>query len=563
MNLIKLLLILIPLSLFQANAIAAFAKVVNIRGEVSQLPPGAMQASWIKKGQLLKENTSIVTRLRSFVKIEILEDGSYIVVGPNSKIELTKVEKKAGSIIQVLNGKMRSKIVPAKKSKGHSAFNKVYVKTKTMALGVRGTEFVTVVSQENQATSVVTLEGEVAVKKINSESIDPEKTVKDNVDRDDVTIVKKGTASTTYAHLYDEIPPQKVNPSQLMALEKNENLESVKRSDIQVASNEELSKKEIIKLYGNNVEADEVPKNGAIVDLDSAIFIPAIQDESLDIGSVDKNTGQFVAANGIELDKKKGFVAKKQDDETKEVVKKLNEKIEYKEVQGHEVVDHGPNSGPARLAGLQNSWGLKTGLSVKQMNYANMDNNNGGDDDNYGGLGADIIGHYRHVLNQQLYLDYIFGIHAYFMDRGDLEPEEMDDDILTFELGVQAYYRLNNRFRLTTGFFMNDEMFLTARFETSLTPVMDQRTQFAPYLKFGAEYDYSDNWSFLTSYRSYIVDSHHPNIAIYSGKGFELGARRHLSKSTALLFNFLHREFIVKDIIIKNKDFSVLYEMEF
>ncbi|EPZ51337.1 sigma factor regulatory protein, FecR/PupR family [Bacteriovorax sp. BAL6_X] len=563
MNLLKLSLILIPLSLFQANAIAAFAKVVNIRGKVSQLPPGAMQASWIKKGQLLKENTSIVTRLRSFVKIEILEDGSYIVVGPNSKIELTKIEKKAGSIIQVLNGKMRSKIVPAKKSKGHSAFNKAYVKTKTMALGVRGTEFVTVVSQENQATSVVTLEGEVAVKKINSESIDPEKTVKDNVDRDDVTIVKKGTASTTYAHLYDEIPPQKVNPNQLIALDKNENLESVKRSDIQLASSKDLSKKEISKLYGNDIDTDEVPKNGAIVDLESAIFIPAIQDETLNIGSVDKNTGQFVAAKGIELDKKKGFVAKKQDEETKEVVKKLNEKIEYKEVQGHEVVDHGPSAGPARLAGMKNSWGLKTGLSIKQMNYANMENNNGSDADNYGGLGADLIGHYRHVLNQQLFLEYILGIHAYFMDRGDLEAEDMDDDILTFELGVQAYYRLNNRFRVTTGFFLNNEMFLTARFENSLTPVMDQRTQFAPYIKFGAEYDYSDNWSFLTGYRSYIVDSSHPNVAIYSGKGFELGARRHLSKSTAVLFNFLHREYIAKDIIVKNKDFSVLYEMEF
>lgn len=160
------LLILTLLLGVHFNISANFAKVVTIRGKVSQLPPGAMHASWVKKGQLIKEDTSIVTRVRSFVKVQILEDGSYITVGPNTKIKIAKIEKKSGSIIELLNGKMRAKIKPQDKNiKGHKAYNKVYIKTKTMALGVRGTEFITVASQKNKATSVITLEGEVAVKK--------------------------------------------------------------------------------------------------------------------------------------------------------------------------------------------------------------------------------------------------------------------------------------------------------------------------------------------------------------------------------------------------------------
>lgn len=561
MNFIRLSAISICV-LLQFNLLAAFARVVEVRGKVSQLAPGSMKASWIKKGQLLKEDTSIVTRLRSFTKIEILADGSYIVVGPNSKVELTKIEKKSGSIIQLLNGKMRSNIVPSKNKK-HQAFNKAYIKTKTMALGVRGTEFVTVVSQKNQATSVITLEGEVAVKKINQEHVDTEEVVKESLDSENVTLVKKGNASTTYAHLYDETPPQKVNPKQLIALEKNENLETVARKDVVIASNKGLNETSLKELYGEGVEADEVPSNGAIVDLDSAIFIPEIKDESLKIGEIDKNTGQFVASNDIKLDEKKGFVAaKKNDKKAIEKVKKLNETIEYKEVKGHDVVDHGGRS-EARLMPMNNAWQASFGAGIKNLAYYSMDGQNGDSGNGYAGLGLDAAALYQQVLNNRFYLRYKVGITANFFFRGDHQPDENDDDFIAPDIAVTAYYRLNGQFRLKTGYHLQEEFFLAGKFESSLTPVLDQRTQFIPYLSMGAEYDYSDNWSFLFDYRSYMPSSDKPKFNVYTGKGFELGARKRLSKTTGLVYSIVHREFLVQDTKVKNLDLNVNYEMEF
>ncbi|AYF44431.1 sigma factor regulatory protein, FecR/PupR family [Halobacteriovorax sp. BALOs_7] len=558
------LLILTLLLGVHFNSYAKFAKVVSIRGKVSQLPPGAIQASWVKKGQLIKEDTSIVTRVRSFVKVQILEDGSYITVGPNTKIKIAKIEKKSGSIIQLLNGKMRAKIRPQdKKVKGHKAFNKVYIKTKTMALGVRGTEFITVASQKNKATSVITLEGEVAVKKINEERVDIEETVKESLDRDDVTLVKKGSASTTYDHLYDETPAQKVNPNQLIALEKNETLETVSAKEIQKAPEAKLNETQVSYLYGKDTKVDEIPNNGAIVDLDSAIFIPEIKDESLKVGDIDKNTGQFIAANNVKLDEKKGFVAaNEKDEQAKEVAKKLNEKIEYREVKGHEVVDHGtPLSRTSYLTNMHNSWSASFGMGARRMGYYSMDNND--NKSNYVGAGITAAVYYQQVFNKRLYARYKIGVDSIYMFRDDQRPENKDDDFISPELAADIYYRLNSELRFKVGYHLQDEFFLTGRFETSLTPVLDQRTQFIPYMTFGVAYDYSDNWTYLIDYRSYMPSSDRPNINVYTGKGFEIGARRKLSSTTALLFNLIHREFLAQDIKVKNLDLNVNYEMEF
>lgn len=559
----NLFLILSILLGFQLNSYANFAKVISIRGKVSQLPPGAIQASWVKKGQLLKEDTSVVTRLRSFVKVQILEDGSYITVGPNTKIKITKIEKKDGSIIQLLNGKMRAKVKPRDKNlKGHKAFNKVYIKTKTMALGVRGTEFITVASQKNKATSVITLEGEVAVKKINDERVDIEETVKESLDRDDVTLVKKGTASTTYNHLYDETPAQKVNPNQLIALEKNETLEIVESKDIQTAAEANLDEAQVTDLYGSEVRVNEVPSNGAIVDLESAIFIPEIKDESLKVGDVDKNTGQFVAANNVKIDEKKGFVpTDEKDEKAKEVAKKLNEKIEYREVKGHEVVDHGqPLSNTSYLTNMHNTWSTQFGIGARRIGYYSMDND---DQNTYIGAGLNASIAYQQVFNKRLYTRYQLGINAIYMDRADQEANDMDDDFIAPELSAEAYYRLNSEFIIKTGYHLQSEFFLTGRIESSLEPVVDQRTQFIPYMSFGIEYSYSDNWNFLIDYRSYMPSSDRPKINVYTGKGFEIGARKKLSPTTSLLYNIIHREFLAQDLKVKNLDLNINYEMEF
>ncbi len=66
----KLTIILLLTLLFSNTSSAAYyAKVITIKGKASQLAPGMHFAKWLKKGQVLKEETSIVTREKSFIRM--------------------------------------------------------------------------------------------------------------------------------------------------------------------------------------------------------------------------------------------------------------------------------------------------------------------------------------------------------------------------------------------------------------------------------------------------------------------------------------------------------------
>lgn len=92
----------------------------------------------------------------------ILDDGFKLVLNKNSKIRLTKfyMKKKRSqdnkSWVELLSGKLRASI---KDSKPKTKF-----RTRSMAMGVRGTDFV--ISNLNNKTQLVTIEGEVSAKNI-------------------------------------------------------------------------------------------------------------------------------------------------------------------------------------------------------------------------------------------------------------------------------------------------------------------------------------------------------------------------------------------------------------
>jgi hypothetical protein len=315
-----------------------YAKVIKMRGKISKLSPGDKTATWVKQGDILKEDTSLVSKKGSFAKIQILRDKSSVTLGPNSKLVVTKVEPKQGSVISVLTGTIRAEV--NKQNKPKNGKSKMYVKTQTAAMGIRGTEFVVAVNQENKVTSLVTLEGEVAMAKLDdAPSVEPIETiVEDAVDKappEDVEVVRKGRASTSYLHKEEVTPPTKVNPVQLVALKENKDLDDKVDPNAKTPVITEEVKKE---LYAPDTEEekaegrDKIPENGSVVDLKSGIFIPPV-DKDLDVGKVDPKTGQFIAANDVKLDPVKGFVPKDEKSEKgKKLAEKLNKVVEYKEV---------------------------------------------------------------------------------------------------------------------------------------------------------------------------------------------------------------------------------------
>src|SRR5690606_21427153 len=126
------------------------AKVIRLRGYATQLSPGAKNARVVELGQKVFEDTSILTKEKSLVVLEF-SDGARMTIGPDSKVVVTKVRDDGPGLVSLLKGKMRSQIVP-----DNTNNDKYIIRTRTAAMGVRGTDFQSTFNPENRATSLVT-----------------------------------------------------------------------------------------------------------------------------------------------------------------------------------------------------------------------------------------------------------------------------------------------------------------------------------------------------------------------------------------------------------------------
>lgn len=136
------------------------AVVEKVRGTATLLVPGSLLARKISEGDKLKEDSSIVTGRGSFIRVRFI-DNSILSLGPESKAVIIQVDQKAPSVVSLLKGKMRASVQPNAEGK-----EKFYVKTRTAAMGVRGTEFQSIYNPENKITNLLTFSGEVAMVKL-------------------------------------------------------------------------------------------------------------------------------------------------------------------------------------------------------------------------------------------------------------------------------------------------------------------------------------------------------------------------------------------------------------
>lgn len=338
------------------------AKVVRVRGKATQLEPGAEVARKIKVGDKLRVDTSILTGNKSFVRVLFL-DNSVLNVGPRSKVSVVETKEDGTSFIHLLKGTIRSKIHKNKASSKH----KFYVKTRSAAMGVRGTEFQVVYNPANNISSLVAYKGEVAMAKVEEDPAAEVKRLKKirrkqlaqrsvettasgeveyieskgNYDLEgrmdqaltnkETVNVKQGQYSGTVNSIKRASIPVKISPVQLNALYDNDEMkEKVRRSEVKAKSLSLENQNFAIKAEAQEPPPEGfyepktgkfAPRSGGVLDINSGLYIPPEKDSVFNgkskvfvptdsSGRIDSETGQYVTPKGVKLDSVKGFIAR-------------------------------------------------------------------------------------------------------------------------------------------------------------------------------------------------------------------------------------------------------------
>ncbi|OUR97228.1 hypothetical protein A9Q84_12950 [Halobacteriovorax marinus] len=345
------------------------ARVVKIRGKVTLLKPGGLSAIKVQLNDKLTEDASLVTYRRSFIRI-MFDDGSTVSLGPKSKIIVTKMNKNGKGILTLLKGQLRSKIIGTdKKRKGH----KFLVKTRTAALGVRGTEFQTIFNPENNITNLLTYKGEVAMAKIETTPVtsasydksalklgshELSKTKKIQIKAKlnesmeaalkskETVVVKSGQFSGALDSVEKATLPVNISPVQLNSLYANTELVQKSKTKVTLSDLKDVKEKgsdlKTIKQeappegVNDNVTGDFAQKSGGFIDIGTGLYIPPeqssvfSQDKNIylaeNVGNFDVQTGQYIAPEGLTLSAKQGFIIAKTSRMSNEEVKDKKEK---------------------------------------------------------------------------------------------------------------------------------------------------------------------------------------------------------------------------------------------
>lgn len=346
-------------SVSEAKTRKFIGKVVKIRGIATQLSPGDKLATRVEEGQQIREESSILTRKKSFVQIR-LDDGSLINIGPESKMIVSEMDTKGNGVVDLLKGKVRYDI-----KQNYEGNKKFFVRSRNAALGVRGTEFETIYNPENRITSLLTYTGEVAMVKTednqdhsqtnlkrakrrvknvgNKIILEEEPSLKPTTTKDleevfkneKPVLVKRGQFSQTIKKTDNVSLPVKISPVQLNALFVNSEFEEADPDKVKKANVDSSTAQLSIKPAEQEVPPEGVynsekkiyaPKAGGFIDRETGIYVPPSADALFDqnnkvyvasnVGDIDETTGTYVPPFGLDLDAKNGFIAKKLRDDT-------------------------------------------------------------------------------------------------------------------------------------------------------------------------------------------------------------------------------------------------------
>jgi hypothetical protein len=331
---------------------ANVATVIILKGKVkAKLTDGSILD--VKENTALPEGAVVQTAEKSFVKL-LFVDKSQMNLGPNSQMVINSFPKNEAGIITLVKGQLRSKVTKDYMEMDDKSKSKLYIKTKTAAMGVRGTDFQVNFNPINQNTALITFEGRVAMSNIDREiaheNFDQNR-LERTINSDKAVMVTKGEISAVNLNVSERaMLPTKLGTKQIEALESNES--GVQNSDssekqfrnpippgaegTQFSNTPMALEKEISKLGVNVQEAlpkvlETVPTKvqspegffntttgeyklpaGSVVDLNTVNIVPPPTDSVFDkntgtyivpesLGQIDKKTGEYKAPAGLEL----------------------------------------------------------------------------------------------------------------------------------------------------------------------------------------------------------------------------------------------------------------------
>jgi hypothetical protein len=218
--------LILPTSTLAAGA-KKVARVIILRGDVTTKGSKDSTTQKLERGMWLNEGATVKTAARSFAKLLFL-DKSQINVGPRSQMVISKFPKKKAGIITLLKGELRAKVSKNYMQIKDKEKSKLFIKTKSAALGVRGTDFQVLYNVRNRITSLVTFEGRVAMAKIseamNRRQLQNQNALEKLVSSKTAVIVKRGEFSGASPHQKRVTIPVKISPAQLETLKSSEKI---------------------------------------------------------------------------------------------------------------------------------------------------------------------------------------------------------------------------------------------------------------------------------------------------------------------------------------------------
>ncbi|MBF0363146.1 MAG: FecR domain-containing protein [Oligoflexia bacterium] len=211
------------------------AKVLMMKGKVSVTDKSTGKIIDLKNDDRLFVGNTIKTAEKSFAKL-LFVDKSQVTVGPASEMNITEYPKNNPGVISLIKGQIRSQVTKNFAEKGDaikdSEENKLFIKTQSAAMGVRGTDFQTIYNPTTEMTSVITFEG--SVKMVQLEAKDKEivtnsQELRAVVNSEKAVTVTEGQFAGANPKQEQVSIPVKISPAQLESM-KNSNVATTEGS---------------------------------------------------------------------------------------------------------------------------------------------------------------------------------------------------------------------------------------------------------------------------------------------------------------------------------------------
>jgi hypothetical protein len=198
------------------------AVVLVVRGEVRT-------ANYIllRPKDVIRIGAPITTGPRAMVKFW-LEDGSTFTVGPDSSIRLVPVESGEPTEISLLAGSLRARVTKSiVRGANGKPKDKLYIRTASAALGIRGTDFYVTYTPGNESTSLVTFEGLVGFARLLGGDMTPARAL------EEPTTHNVGEGFFSEVRAAPPTPPGLLSAAQLQALKTTSDVAGPKEIETQ------------------------------------------------------------------------------------------------------------------------------------------------------------------------------------------------------------------------------------------------------------------------------------------------------------------------------------------